>query len=737
MHTYGASPQAWKHWSVKLGLTPHLLPVVSNPTATISPDSSLAALGKVPSDYNFRGQARGFPKWTMRETTREEIEVWAGQPDYGICVQSREGGVRAIDIDIPNPRLAKRVRDAIEDLLPWYIFPVRGRPDSGKILLAFRLEGVWPKRVIPVEGGIIEILGDGQQFVAVGTHSSGQRYAWEGGMPDDFPLLDEADFLALWDMLVAKFARGEPKIARQRRRIDEIEVPDVDDPLVPWLLTNWEVHDVDGNGAVHILCPFNDEHTSESGATATSYFPAGTGGYEQGHFSCLHAHCAGRDDSAFKEALGYTASRFPMLEPIEHGDSVVVPEAKTEMVEQDRPWPLLVRDGSGKIEPTADNLTKLIGREDITGLRVAYDAFRDEIVVADGAQPHSEARWRPFGDADYIHLRIALERRGVKPMGKEMIRDCLHATAVACEIDLAVQWLARLEWDGVERIERFFPDYLGTADTPYTRALGLYAWTGHAGRVMQPGVKADIVPVLIGEQGFRKSSAIEAIAPIEEMFAVIDLSHMDEDLSRKMRGKLVGELAELRGLASRDAESIKEWITRRNEEWVPKYKEFMTKYPRRLLFWGTGNREEFLADDSGNRRWAPSSVIRPCDTEAIARDRAQLWAEGATRFALEGVLFGDAERLAAAEHDRFKVADPWHDLIAGWLVKEAMDIGAPCTWEHGLDAQQIASGALNIAAKDVNKIVTNRIVSVLKALGYRRSGKAASRNRYLLEDESA
>lgn len=732
MHTYGASPQAWKHWSVKLGLTPHLLPVVSNPTATISPDSSLAALGKVPSDYNFRGQARGFPKWTMRETTREEIEVWAGQPDYGICVQSREGGVRAIDIDIPNPRLAKRVRDAIEDLLPWYIFPVRGRPDSGKILLAFRLEGVWPKRVVPADGGIIEILGDGQQFIAVGTHTSGQRYVWEGGMPDDFPVLDEADFLALWGMLVNKFAVGEPTIARQRRRLDDIELPDVDDPLVPWLLTNWEVHDVDGNGAVHILCPFNDEHTSESGATATSYFPAGTGGYEQGHFSCLHAHCAGRDDHAFKEALGYTASLFPMLEPAPEQraeePSALVPVAEPE---QDRPWPRLVRDGAGKIEPTADNLTKVIAREDITGFRIAYDGFRDEIVVAPTDTEFHDAKWRPFSDADYIAIRISLERRGVKPMGKEMLRDCVNAVALEHPVDIAKTWLSRLQWDGVERIERFFPDYLGTEDSDYSRALGLYAWSAHAGRIMEPGVKADIVPVLIGPQGFRKSSAIEAIAPIEEMFAIIDLEKKEDDLARTMRGVLVGELAELRGLATRDAESIKEWIVRKHEKWVPKFREFSTKYPRRLLFWGTGNTREILADSTGNRRWAPILVTKRCDTDAIERDRLQLWAEGGERFALEGVLFDNAEKLAEHVHHLFLSVDPWAPAIAMWLESDVIDLGPPSKWEKGLDPPQVASGALNIAVRDMNKAVNNRIVGVLKALGYERSSKKISRNRYI------
>jgi hypothetical protein len=36
VQNYGASPEAWDHFALRLGLTEHLLPVVSNPIAEIS-----------------------------------------------------------------------------------------------------------------------------------------------------------------------------------------------------------------------------------------------------------------------------------------------------------------------------------------------------------------------------------------------------------------------------------------------------------------------------------------------------------------------------------------------------------------------------------------------------------------------------------------------------------------------------------------------------------------------------
>ena len=54
---WGATPDDWAHLYLSCGLMADLLPVVSNPNATISPLSKMKGLGKTPSRYNQAGEA--------------------------------------------------------------------------------------------------------------------------------------------------------------------------------------------------------------------------------------------------------------------------------------------------------------------------------------------------------------------------------------------------------------------------------------------------------------------------------------------------------------------------------------------------------------------------------------------------------------------------------------------------------------------------------------------------------
>jgi predicted P-loop ATPase len=313
-----------------------------------------------------------------------------------------------------------------------------------------------------------------------------------------------------------------------------------------------------------------------------------------------------------------------------------------------------------------------------------------------------------------------MEGRGLsfKSIGRELMRDAVAKVATENQFDSAQIWLRSLQWDGVPRVGRFLARYFAVEDSPYHEAVSRYLWTALAGRVLQPGCKADMVPVLIGRQGLRKSSAVAAMSPSLECFTEVSLSERDADLSRKMRGVLVAEIGELRGLNSRDLEWIKSFITSTHERWTPKYKEFETVFPRRLVFVATTNQEEFLADLTGNRRWLPVRVCE-ADVEGIAADVSQLWAEAAVLFSLLGVCWAEAERLSAGVHAEHMITDPWMDRIVEWLSVEEVD-GGKATMRDFLLTHEVLRSALGHDLKNCGKRDEMRVAACLHALGYER-----------------
>jgi hypothetical protein len=406
------------------------------------------------------------------------------------------------------------------------------------------------------------------------------------------------------------------------------------------------------------------------------------------------------------------------------------------------------RDKQGHVMPTVENAVRALSDEWEVGVQIGHDTFCDETMV----QPAGAVQqWRAMRDADLVALRIKLEQRRFKSAPKELARDAAILVAERNQFDSAQLWLAGVEpcWDGEHRVESFLVDCFGAADTPYTRAVSLYMWTALAGRVIAPGCIAPMAPILKGVQGAGKSRGVKAMVPDDLFYAEIDLSKDDDTLARSLRGVLVGEINELRGLQTKDQESIKAWVSRTHEKWVPKFKEFTTTFPRRCLLVGTTNRDDILADETGNRRWLPLQVGRVAVARVVAL-REQLWAEAAAMFrgvpaALAGaraageeytgsagargrggVAWQEAERLADAEHDAFRRTDEWEVPFTEWLYgHDGLDDGV-----HGsagaargsspFTVADVLGGALGIALKDMDTRVQMRAGAVLRALGYER-----------------
>jgi hypothetical protein len=424
-------------------------------------------------------------------------------------------------------------------------------------------------------------------------------------------------------------------------------------------------------------------------------------------------HVRGHYDGEMGAITGRTIlhlarSRYGWQESVEDDFDVIVAESVA-------PLPRFRRDSHGGILAILENLVAALSDASMCGHHIRFDAFRAEIMLAD----EGTADWRSFTDADYTRLQIRFEQQGFKKLSKEMMRDAVWLVADDHCFDSAIEWLSTLKHDGAPRVEMFLHTYMGVADTPYTRAVSRYLWTGLAGRVMEPGCEAAMAPVFIGQQGVGKTRAVKALAPAIDFYSELNLAERDTEASRRMRGRLVLELGELRGLHTRDAESIKAFISRTHEEWRLLYKEFNTGFARRFLFVGTTNQHEFLGDETGERRWLPVVVGR-CDVAAIQRDCLQFWAEGRDLFDLIGVDWQDAERLAVDVHADHKISDSWAPIVEQWLdtPDDFGDEGDTPRSREFLHVGDVLVGALRFDAKQIGKREEMRIGRVLQALGY-------------------
>ncbi len=700
---YGATPDDWAMLADVAGLTADLLPVVSNPGARISSDSKLKALGKVPSLFNAAGEVVGIARWTDKISTPTNIDRWQQNPDLGICIQTRT--VRALDVDIDLPDEVAEIREIIAKHLG--NLPVRGRADSAKCLLAFTLPGAFTKVILKAKHGAIEFLADGQQFIAAGTHPKGARYEWEGGMPHDFPEVSVEAFEACMAELKHCFAVEEEVVYSAGAQLKSARrKTDANDDLADYLLATGWVLSESRDGRLNVTCPFEHEHSGPSADdTATQYMPAGVGGFEVGRFHCLHAHCANRDQGDYMEAVGYIAAQF---------DIVPTPDDEKGI----EPLPAFVRKGD-KIMATVENVTAACTSSRCIDMELVYDEFLDDLMVA---PPGTNDQWRPLKNTDYTRMRCSLAQRDFAPVGRDLIKDAVALAAEYRKIDSAQLWLGKLEWDGVPRIDTFWSDYFGVEDSAYTRAVARYTWSALAGRIVQPGVKADMVPVLTGVQGQKKSSGLAAMCPSEEHFTTLRFSDKREDMIRVAKGRLVCEVAELQGLGTKDLEAIKAFVATQVDDWVPKHVERATRYPRRWLMFGTSNQREFLADETGERRWLPMLVtVEKTNSQAIKQVRDQLWAEGAAIFRQHGVMWEEAEHLAREVHKDFKVSDDWEEMIADWLSS-----GICFDDLDGGGAEEITNAAIFTQAlrfqpcqiKTGNCKETKRVKAIMERLGW-------------------
>ncbi|MFX1704574.1 virulence-associated E family protein [Chitinophaga sp. CC14] len=344
-------------------------------------------------------------------------------------------------------------------------------------------------------------------------------------------------------------------------------------------------------------------------------------------------------------------------------------------------------DRKGNLLGTIDNVVTILAKDPNLKNRLAYNNFdKREVALKHLPWRHVTKETRNLTDADDASIRHYLEKTYTIHSAQK-VKDAMDISMRNNAFHPVQDYLNSLTWDGIPRLETVFIDYLGAEDTELTRAFTRKSLTAAVTRIFRPGCKFDYVVVMVGEQGKKKSSLIDALGGdwFSDSFSTIQ----GKEAYEQLQGVWLVEMGELAGLKKADVETIKHFITKRVDRYRVAYGRRMEDFPRQCVFFASTNKPDFLRDSSGNRRFWPIPVhMQPPtkdvfidmakDTEAGRYERAQIWAEAVELYKAGEPLYltPELEALAAQVQEGHSEVDERTGMIARYL-----DMLLPDNWD--------------------------------------------------------
>jgi predicted P-loop ATPase/5S rRNA maturation endonuclease (ribonuclease M5) len=321
-----------------------------------------------------------------------------------------------------------------------------------------------------------------------------------------------------------------------------------------------------------------------------------------------------------------------------------------------RRYGLQVNKGGAPINNTY-NIKKILTKTKSGIPNIWYNEFDGKITITEDGED------RAFQDRDIPNLLVDFnEKIGMATISKDALWTGVSAFAMDNRKNPVQEWVDSCQWDGVERVKKFFHLACGVEQDPYVEAVSKNMLVSMMARIYSPGCKVDTMVILEGPQGSYKSWLLEALVT-RKYFTEINQERFNPvEYVQCMRGNLIVEMGELHSFKTADVEAMKSFLSTKEDNLRLPYDRAPSIIPRRCIFVGTTNHSDYLADYTGGRRFWPIRIVR-IDLDWVEENRNAIFAEARDMFKAGSEWHKIPADLAYEEQMKRRDLDAWHELV--------------------------------------------------------------------------
>jgi predicted P-loop ATPase len=249
--------------------------------------------------------------------------------------------------------------------------------------------------------------------------------------------------------------------------------------------------------------------------------------------------------------------------------------------------------------------------------------------------------------------------------------------------------------------------YFGVRDSFYNTALKLHL-IGSVARIYEPGCKKDECLILKGPQGIGKSSFWETL--YGKNWFTDSVNGFDKDNLLKLHQHWCCELAEIESITNKkESGELKAFLSTNTDTFRLPYAKSSRRYKRRTVFVGSVNKDSFLVDDTGSRRFPVIPVEKRIPITLLQEERDLIWGAAVQAYK-EGhrYWFTESEtEYFQKMNERYEHQDSWEDVIAEYLNGLAQ-----------ATTRNILEVGLKFDSSRIQKRDEMRVTTILNKLGW-------------------